>query len=240
MTTRFRHLVASALAGATLALLPAPARGQTLATFGAIEAAGLGEGLALFGVGLSHNGLGWGPTAAASLLSYRYRTGVRNNTAQAYAFAPGVGLQNNYGTGAFQALVGYTFVNVDAAPPSGIIGLEAGSQNSPFVLGQVNHWGDGNVALQAIASYNFQAQYTWARARGAQRLAGSPVFVGAEVVAQGTPKNSGAFRFNVGPTIEYRVTEQFRLGASGGLRTGTNNLPTTGYVRAEFLALTNF
>ena len=46
------------------------------------------------------------------------------------------------------------------------------------------------------------------------------------------------FRYELGPTIEYRFTPEFRVGASGGLRAGNNNVASSGYARIEFLLLT--
>lgn len=71
----------------------------------------------------------------------------------------------------------------------------------------------------------------------AHRLAPA-VYFGGEV-AQGTQATTpSAMRYEVGPTIEYRVSPEFRVGASGGYRGGNKNAPATGYARVEFLLLT--
>ena len=226
---------------AVLAFAFAPASdAQSLAIFGSAEVAGFGEGSALIGGSLSASHLGWGPELGLVAQTYRYRSGP-NTHAQAYALSPSIGLQNSMPEGAISASVGYTFVNTEY---SGLVsGAELGATNGAFVSAMANYWGTGENSAQLIGSYGFASEYYWTRFRAAHRLSPStnPVYLGAELVFQGTEKSTvlspSQFRYEAGPTIEYRVSPDFRVGASAGLRAGNNNTASSGYVRIEFLTL---
>ncbi|MEO7457477.1 MAG: hypothetical protein ABIY52_14525 [Gemmatimonadaceae bacterium] len=235
--------IASLSAALSLAAITS-ASAQALATFGSAELAGFGEGSALLGGTLSTGHRGWGPIATAIVQTYRYRSGPGTHT-QAYAFSPSVGLQDMMAEGSVQASVGYTFVSADAANSLGgiVAGNETGGKNGVFASAQGNYWGNGENTAQAIGSYNFASDYYWTRGRAAHRLAPSahPVYVGAELVLQGSQDfTPSIFRFQAGPTIEYRVSPEFRVGASAGYRGGNNNAPGSGYARIEFLHLSRF
>lgn len=247
MTTRIRFL---SLASALSFALASTASAQSLATYGAVEAAGLGESSALIGTALSSGKLGLSPVVSITAQTYRFRTSGRD-FARATAISPLLGLQYNTGRSIVMGGVGYSFVNTDL--PAGFPGarLQSGSEDGVFVLGQVNYWGDGNRDVQAIASYAIEPKYLWSRFRAAQRLGLSPIFVGGEVVAQGAPERDvnltpvpgtvrvpSYYSFNVGPTLQYRVTENFRLLGAAGLRVGNNDAPASGYAKLEFLLLT--
>lgn len=233
---------ASLSAVLTLALASSVAA-QSMATFGSVEAAGFGEGSALLGTSINTGVRGWGPVAQLVGQTYRYRSGRTASGAathaQAWAISPALGLVHSTAVGSVQGVVGYTFVNIDA--PATIVGVEGGSKSGVFVSGQGNYWGNGENTAQAIASYGFASEYIWSRVRAAHRLAPSatPWYLGGEFVFQGTQKNAPSlWRYQVGPTIEYRVTPDFRVGASGGYRGGNNNAAGSGYGRLEFLVLT--
>ena len=218
---------------------------QSLATFGSIEAGGFGEGSALLGTSASTGHPGWGPTASIVAQTYRYRNDLHSH-AQAYTISPSVGVQNSMPEGSVSAMLGYTFVNTEF---TGVVsGAELGGKNGTFASVQGNYWGSGENSAQVIGSYGFDSEYYWTRFRAAHRAASgaNPVYLGAELVLQGTQKTQttglvttpSQFRYEAGPTLEYRVTSDFRIGASGGLRAGNNNTPSSGYVRVEFLLLT--
>ena len=215
------------------------AGGQSIATFGSAEVAGFGEGSALLGTSANTGRQGWGPVGTLVAQTYRYRSGL-NQHAQAYALSPSIGLINIMPTGSVQAGVGYTFVNTDVTTSN--VALETGSKSGVFVSAQGNYWGNGENSAQLIGSYGFASEYYWTRARAAHRIAPSatPVYLGAELVVQGSQKFvPTATRYQFGPTLEYRFTPQFRMGVSGGYRDGTNNNSAgTGYGRVEFLLLT--
>ena len=240
MTTSLR--LASVSVALTLALA-SPLAAQSMATFGSVEAAGFGEGSALLGTSINAGVRGWGPVAQLVGQTYRYRSGrTASGTvthAQAWAISPALGLVHSTAVGSMQGLVGYTFVKTDA--PVTIVGVEGGSKSGVFVSGQGNYWGTGENTAQVIASYGFASEYLWSRVRAAHRLAPSatPWYLGGEFVFQGTQETTpSAWRYQVGPTIEYRMTPDFRVGASGGYRGGNNNAAGSGYARLEFLVLT--
>ena len=220
---------------------------QSLATFGSAEVAGFGEGSALIGTSLSTGRQGWGPVATLVGQTYRYNNGG-NTHAQAYALSPSIGLQNTTSVGAVSGSLGYTFVNTQF--DNVVSGGELGGTNGAFVTLQGNYWGTGENSAQVIGNYGFKSEYYWTRFRAAHRLAPSatPIYVGAEAVLQGTQQgyrigNTGLrtasqSRYQFGPTIEYRFTPEFRMGASGGYRGGNNNAAGSGYARIEFLVLT--
>lgn len=243
-TTRITSLAAAISLGFATSL-----GAQSLATFGSAEVAGYGEGSALLGSSLSTGRQGWGPMASLVAQTYRYRNGL-NSHAQAFAISPSLGLQHSMSTGSVSGSLGYTFVNTEF---DGVLtGSELGGRNGGFVTLQGNYWGTGENSAQAIGNYGFKSEYYWSRLRAAHRLAPSatPVYVGAEFVLQGTQqgyrigttglRTSSQTRYQFGPTIEFRATPAFRVGASGGYRGGNNNTPGTGYGRIEFLLLTKF
>ncbi|MDB4916232.1 MAG: hypothetical protein JWM95_3876 [Gemmatimonadetes bacterium] len=210
------------------------ASGQELATYGSLEAAGLGEGSALIGATVSGSQKGWGPIAAIIAQTYRYQDGISSH-ATASAVSPSVGLQYRMTDGAVQAAVGYTFVSTEV---SGVFaGSENGGRSGVFGSVQGNYWGSGENSAQFIGAYNFKSDYYWTRGRAAHRIS-PPVYLGGEVVVQGSQDfTPSIMRYEVGPTIEYRVSPEFRVGASGGLRGGNNSAVNTGYARIEFLLL---
>lgn len=216
---------------------------QSMATFGSVEVAGFGEGSALLGTSITSGVRGWGPVATLVGQTYRYRSGLGTH-AQAWAISPSLGLVRTTDVGAVQGSVGYTFVHAEGLAGTvnrdGLLGVEGGTKSGVFVSGQGNYWGTGENTAQAIASYGFASEYLWSRLRVAHRLAPSatPIYVGGEVVFQGTQQTTpSVWRYQVGPTIEYRVTPEFRVGASAGYRGGNNNAAGTGYARVEFLLL---
>ena len=239
-TTRITSFAIALLIGASTA------NAQALATFGSAEVAGYGEGSALLGTSLSTGHLGLGPVATLVGQTYRYRNAPGSH-AQAWAVSPSLGLQYAMPDGAVQGSLGYTFVSTEF---TGVVsGNESGGTNGAFVTGQVNHWGTGEHTAQWIGNYGFKSEYYWTRARFAQRFvdAPHPIYLGVEGVLQGTQKETRAangtllvptqMRYEFGPTLEYRVSNDFRVGGSAGFRGGNNNAPSSGYVRIEFLAL---
>lgn len=224
-------LTAAAVCAATPISLAAQ---SSFATYGSVEVAGFGEGSALIGTSWNTGRQGLGPVASIQAQTYRYR--LLGSHAQAYAVSPSLGLVNIMPTGSVQASVGYSFVETDFPD---VIGIETGSKSGMFASTMANYWGTGANTAQAIASYGFASEYYWTRLRAARRLApsASPIYLGGEVVFQGSGRTSTS-RIQVGPTIEYRFTPEFRMGMSGGYKGGNNRYPGTGYGRVEFLVLT--
>jgi hypothetical protein len=249
MTTRTRILSLASLVSVALA---SSANAQSLAVYGGVEAAGLGESSALLGASVAGSGLGLSPVVSVTGQTYRFRDGA-GGFITANAISPLLGLQYNNGRSMLMGGVGYSFVNKNIPATASGIGLSTGSEDGAFILGQVNHWGDGNRDIQGIASFAFKPAYLWSRVRAAHRVYLSPIFFGGEVVAQGTPgvtrdyvsaagvvtrANTGSYwSFNVGPTLQYRFTENFRVLGAAGARIGSNSVPLSGYGKLEFLAL---
>jgi hypothetical protein len=232
MLTRTRSLALAALA----ALLAHDAGAQSLSTFGGAELAGLGEGSAILGVGLSTGRNGITPIAGLNVQTYKYRSGteLRQNS----AIVPSIGLQYKGNTGNVQATVGYNFTNRDVGGTVPIFGAIGGGDRSTVLGAQANYWG-GIYEHQAIVSYNINGQYTWSRFRAAARpVATTPLYLGGQLGWQGTPKFDGVYRTQVGPTINYHFTPNFHLGGSAGALFRNGNRPTTGYLGVEFLVLT--
>ena len=225
------------LAAAFSVGLASSAGAQSIATFGSAEVAGFGEGSALIGSSISAGRLGWGPVASLVAQTYRYRNGLTSH-AQAFALSPSLGLVHTTEVGAVQAGLGYTFVSTEFQGVQ--VGNEIGGRNGVFASAMGNYWGTGENTAQWLGSYGFASEYFWTRGRAAHRLAPTehPVYVGGELVFQGTQKAPTAMRYQFGPTIEYRVSPAFRVGASGGYRGGNKNAIGTGYARVEFLLLT--
>lgn len=233
MNSRIRtaSLAAALLLGATSAL-----GAQSLATFGSVEAGGFGEGSVLLGTSLSIGDRGLHPIVGVTAQAYRYRSGT--GYANVTSVSPSAGLRYGTDVGSFQSSIGYTFVNKDL-PGAVFTGAETGGQNSVFVNAMGNYWGTGENTAQAIGTYSLKSDYYWTRFRAAHHLApASPIYLGGEVVVQGSQKGSpNVMRYQVGPTLEYRISDSFRVGGSAGLRSGNNSAPSSGYLRLEFLAL---
>jgi len=230
---------AFALAAALSAALSLSAGAQSLATFGSAEAAGYGEGSLFLGSTLRlRSGQGLSPLIGAQAQSYRYRSGL-NSHAVATAFAPLVGLAYGMPTGQVSGNIGYNFVNVDN--PTAFVGLEGGNTGSVFTSLQANYWGDGNKAVQGIVSYAYRSEYVWSRLRAGHRIGDSRVFAGGEVVYQGADRpDFSQYRYQFGPTIEYRFTPKFRMGGAAGFRGGDSNYRGSGYAQINFLVLNDF
>jgi hypothetical protein len=248
MTTRTRLL---SLASVLSVALASSASAQSLAVYGGVEAAGLGESSAILGASLAGGGLGLSPVIGVTGQTYRYRNGA-GDFISANAISPLIGLQFNNGRSLIMGGVGYSWVSTDLPSGTPGIGLPSGTENGAFILGQVNHWGDGNRDIQGIASFAFEPGYLWSRGRAAHRVYLTPWFAGGEVVAQGSPGKDrevviggvtttvnvpSYWSFNVGPTLQYRFTENFRVLGAAGARIGTNDVPLSGYGKLEFLAL---
>lgn len=244
-----------------IAFSASTAHAQALATFSSAELAGYGEGSLLLGASLTSGNQGWGPIGTLIGQTYRFRDqGIGSSShAQAWAISPAAGMQYSTSTGAVQGLVGYTFVNSDEGTNNlgvgtVVAGNPTGGTNSAFVSAQVNHWGTGEHGVQWIGNYAFESEYYWTRLRLNQRFitAPHPVYFGVEGVVQGSQKTESITvgtstfrtqaqtRYQVGPTIEYRVTNDLRIGGAVGYRGGNNGFPGSGYAKLEMLALSRW
>jgi hypothetical protein len=232
MLTRNRSIAIAAFA----VLLAHDAGAQSLSTYGGAELAGLGEGSAILGVGLSTGRNGITPVAGLNVQTYKYRSG--DKLIQNSAIVPSIGLQYKGNTGNVQATVGYNFTNRNVNGTVPIFGAVGGGDRSTVLGAQANYWG-GIYEHQAIVSYNVNGEYTWSRFRAAARpAAATPLYLGGQLGWQGTRKFGGVYRTQVGPTVNYHFSPNFHLGGSTGALFRSNDMPTTGYLGVEFLVLT--
>jgi hypothetical protein len=222
---------------AVLATLPiATARAQSIAVFGAAEAAADDQTLLLVGAAVSPGRLGWQPYA--SIIGYNLRfSSPALGDITTNVFAPQLGLRFQNAVSATQLGGGYSF----ATDFTGAFNVAAESGDGPFVAFQWNHWGTGSRALEAIASYGLDTKFFWSRGTALQRLTStSPLFVGGEAGLFGSTGDNDFWTTQLGPSVEWRFTPSFRMGLAGGLKIGlspsTNN-ETNAYGRLSFLWL---
>jgi len=197
----------------------------------------------LLGMYVGMGGLGWSPyfNINAYALHYRVVPGLANSDRTLSAVLPALGMayagrRNGVSFGA-----GYTWVdNEDPGAP----GAEGGGSNGVTASFGAYHNGTGRRPLhtQLLANYNFDSPYLWARARASVPFRYSnrhPARIGAELVGQsggngGLKSNS----FQVGPTLEYAWTPQFRTtGVVGYKSVGGPRFASTesaAYFKLEF------
>jgi hypothetical protein len=238
MTTLFRGISLS-VALAVFASANLSAQSLSLATFGSVEAGGLGEGDAVVGTALSRDRLGWSPVLTLEGIWFRYHD-LPDHLASGGEFAPSVGMRDQMSTGDVEGDIGYAFVNLHSELP--VVTAVNGTQNSVFISGQANYWGTGNVDGQLIATYAFQSHYIWSRARYLHSVGTAPFLFGGDLTVQGGGVGFSAYRYEIGPAVEFRATPDFHIGIAGGYRTTSGDDPNvaTGYVRLDVLLLTKF
>jgi hypothetical protein len=235
MSTRFHPVLGAAAAALLFAAAP-HAGAQQFATYGSAEASGFGESSAILGTSVSAGRPGWSPVASIAVYTFRFRSGPStfdNST----AFAPSLGIMHATTTSAVQAALGYAFLSTEH-PSAAAIGSPVGTQNSAFVSAQYNYWGDGSSSTQLLGSYSFKDEYLWARGGHMIRIGpSSPISLGGDVTIQGSMKGDATYQLQLGPTLEYRVSQAVRLNAGAGYRTDTDWNAGSGYARVGFLWL---
>jgi hypothetical protein len=196
----------------------------------------------LLGMYVGMGGLGWSPyfNLNAYTLRYRNRPVATSPTRTLSAISPTVGLAYAGRTGGVSFGVGYTWVD---NPNAGAPGAEGGGSNGVTASFGAYHTGAGTRSprTQFLSNYNFGSRYLWARGRGSVPLGYSlshPARVGLEVVGQGGGKgNSKSNTFQVGPTLEYAWTPNFRTtGVVGYKSVGGPNVSreSAAYFKLEF------
>lgn len=228
---RLRNLALTAAACLTPALVASPAAAQQFVPYGGVEASGLGNGIAFIGVGVGTGRPGWGLAANLFAIGIRTRTpGGPDDYRTDAAFSPSIGLRYGSATAATSFMAGYTFTEDD------VVATQVGGEG-PFVTAQHEYWGTGARMAQLIGTYNFDAEYFWGRAKGTQRLApASPLSIGAEAIFQGGGTGtSDSYTTQLGPVLQVQATPQLRFDFSGGVALRTNDQPTSGYARIEFV-----
>jgi len=199
---RHRNVVLAVAAIAGLTVLGRPAAAQLHPSFyGSAEADTRNTQFYLLGMYVGMGGLGWSPffNINGYLLEYPVN-GVKRNLS---AISPSVGLAYAGRTGGVSFGVGYAWVHnaVVTAVTASFGAYNNGSGSRP-------------MHTQLLSNYNFGSRYLWARGRASVPLGYSvshPARIGLEVVGQGGGKNGVTSNaFQVGPTLEYAWTPNFR------------------------------
>ena len=234
----------AAVVGLALALAaPAGAQLQPV-IYGASELDAEDLRLFLLGASVSSPGEGLGWTAGVSGYHLTYPSGA-DDTQSVTAIQPNVGVRYGTRTGAVAATVGYAFVSGDGADlgdSSRVVGAPGGGEDGVLTQVQANYWGDGTRSGQAIAVYNWGAEYLWTNFRGSQRVFqtgdATGVNLGAEAGFQGG--GGGDYEaFQAGGLVEWQATPGLRLvGVVGGKADNRDESPSVfPYVKLEFVAL---
>jgi hypothetical protein len=211
--------------------------------YGSAEADSRHSQIYLLGLYVGVGGLGWSPyfNVNGASLHYRLNSSVASSDQTLNAVAPTIGLAYASRTGGVSFGGGYAWV--DNENP-GAPGAELGGANGVTASMGAYHSGTGRRPLrtQFLSNYNFGSSYLWARGRASVPFRKSrrhPTRIGAEVVGQGGGKDgSKSNTFQVGPTLEYQWTQQFRTtGAAGYKSVGGPIVPSresAAYFKLEF------
>jgi hypothetical protein len=179
--------------------------------YGSAEADTRNTQFYLLGMYVGMGGLGWSPffNVNGYLLDYK----VGNTKQNLSAISPSVGLAYAGRTTGVSFGVGYAWVH---NPVITVPGAEGGTSNGVTANFGAYDNGSGRRPLhtQLLSNYNFGSRYLWARGRASVPFGYSvvhPARIGLEVVGQGGGKNGiTSNSFQVGPTLEYAWTPNFR------------------------------
>jgi hypothetical protein len=197
----------------------------------------------LLGMYVGMGGLGWSPyfNINGYALHYRLRGVTVNPDRWLSAVSPTVGMAYAARNGGVSLGVGYTWVH-NQNPAA--VGAEGGGSNGVTASFGAYNNGSGRRAMhtQLLSNYNFGSRYLWARARGSVPFGYSldhPARIGLEVVGQGGGKNGiTSNSFQVGPTLEYAWTPNFRTTGVVGYKsvggTGFTSRESAAYFKLEF------
>ena len=233
-------LALAALAGLMVIGRTADAQTQLRPSFyGSAEADTRNTQFYLLGMYVGMGGLGWSPYF--NINGYVLHYPVLGTQRTLSAVAPSVGLAYAARTGGVSFGVGYAWVH---NPNVGAPGAESGGSNGVTASFGAYQNGTGRRPLhtQLLSNYNFGSQYLWARGRGSVPFGYSvehPARIGLEVVGQGGGKNGNTSNsFQVGPTLEYAWTPNFRTTGVVGYKSvgGTflANRESAAYFKLEF------
>jgi hypothetical protein len=240
-------LAVAALAGLTMIGRTADAQMPQLhpSFYGSAEADTRNTQFYLLGMYVGMGGLGWSPYFNINGYIDRFPVGAARTVHQTLtAIAPTIGLAYAGRTGGVSFGAGYTWVH---NPSPFAPGAESGNSKGFTVSFGAYHDGTGRRPLhtQLLSNYNFGSQYLWARGRASVPFGSSmthPTRLGLEVVGQGGGKNGNTTNsFEVGPTLEYAWTPNFRTtGVVGYKNTGgsvggvTATRESAAYFKLEF------
>lgn len=195
----------------------------------------------LLGMYLGMGGLGWSPFFNINGYVDRYEVSPNSTTQTLSAISPTIGMAYAARTGGVSFGAGYAWVhNPDPLAP----GAEAGNSSGVTASFGAYHNGTGRRAMhtQLLSNYNFGSRYLWARGRASVPFGYSvrhPARIGLEVVGQSGGKNGVTTNsFQVGPTLEYAWTPNFRTtGVVGYKSVGGSSLvnrESAAYFKLEF------
>jgi cellulose synthase (UDP-forming) len=237
----------AAVVGLALALA-APAAAQiTPVVYGATEFDTQDLRLYLLGASVGSGGTGLGWTAGASAYHLTYPVS-EDDTESVTSVQPNAGVRYGWPTGAVAGTVGYAFVSGGGDEDNGspAVGAPGGGEDGLLTQLQGNYWGDGTRMGQAIAVYNWGAEYLWTNVRGTQRVFGTGeatgVNLGAEAGFQGGGTGDDDYQaFQAGGVAEYQLSPAVRLiGVVGGKSDNRDDAPSVfPYLKLEFVALPN-
>ncbi|HST57403.1 MAG TPA: glycosyltransferase [Longimicrobium sp.] len=236
----------AAVVGLALAMAsPAAAQLQPV-VYGASEFDTEDLRLFLLGASVSSPGTGLGWTAGVSSYHLTYPVGA-DDTESVTAVQPSVGVRYGTPTSAVSGSVGYAFVSGgddDGTDGGTVVGAPGGGEDGVLTQLQANYWGDGTRNGQAIAVYNWGAEYLWTNLRGTQRVIETGdytgVNVGAELGFQGGGSGDDDYQaFQAGGVAEYQLSPAVRLiGVVGGKADNRDDSPSVfPYFKLEFVAL---
>lgn len=239
---RIPQLLRRAGCALLLAAAAAPAGAQLApVVYGATEIDAEDLRLFLVGANVSSPGTGLGWTAGISAYHLTYPAGA-DATASLTAVQPMAGVRYGTTTGAVAAMAGYALV--DADEDGLVVGAPGGGRDGVVVQLQANHWGDGSLTGQALALYNFGAEYLWTNFRGSRRVMqtgpATGLNLGAEAGFQGGGVGDDDYQaFQAGGLVEYQLSRALRLtGVVGGKSDNRDESPGIfPYVKLEFVAL---
>jgi hypothetical protein len=223
----------------------APAAAQLRpVVYGAAERGTEDVSLYLLGASAAPPWAGWQPVVGAHAYRLTFPTGTgEDGTAEIQAVNPYAGIRHLWPFGAVQLTAGY-LVTDDTEAVDGGFGGPGGAEPGVTTAFQANYWGITGVRTgQAIASYNWGAEYFWGQLRVLLQQLASPgrgsLRPGAEVVGQrgGPGDHYAAFQF--GPVVELSLSSGFRLAGSVGARSDNRPQPETffPYFKLDFVVV---
>ena len=212
----------AAVAGIGIALtLAAPAEAQLEpVVYAATEFDSEDLQLYLVGASVSSPGTGLGYTAGISAFHLVFPSG-EGETQTLNSVTPAVGVRYGVQGGAVAATVGYSLVSgQDDENPTNAVGAPGGGEDGLVTQVQGNWWGDGRRSGQAIALYNWGAEYYWTNFRGSMRVLDTGDYTGLNAGLEAGVQGGGDGdyqAFQAGGLLEYQLSPGLRLvGVVGG------------------------